>query len=51
MAEAIAGLGADGETWREAGETARSQVRRTYALDRVAAAWTDLLVTGRVTDG
>ncbi|MCZ0205609.1 glycosyltransferase family 4 protein, partial [Streptomyces sp. UMAF16] len=51
MAEAIAGLGADGETWREAGETARSQVRRTYALDRVAATWTDLLVTGRVTDG
>ncbi|WDM13313.1 glycosyltransferase [Streptomyces lavenduligriseus] len=51
MAEAIAGLGADGETWREAGETARSQVRRTYALDRVAAAWTDLLVTGRVTGG
>ncbi|MFF9768049.1 glycosyltransferase [Streptomyces sp. NPDC014636] len=46
MAEAIAALGESQETWRSAAEAARAQVRDSYALDRVAAAWTDLLVSG-----
>ncbi|MFJ4577969.1 glycosyltransferase [Streptomyces echinatus] len=46
MAEAIAGLGESEGTWRSAADTARAQVRESYALDRVAAAWTDLLVSG-----
>ncbi|ARP73218.1 glycosyl transferase [Streptomyces pluripotens] len=44
MAEAIAALG-DPATWRAAAGLARAQVRESYALDRVTAAWTDL-VTG-----
>ncbi|MFF8726492.1 glycosyltransferase [Streptomyces sp. NPDC015171] len=46
MAEAIAGLGASQETWHLAARTARAQVRESYALDRVAAAWTELVVSG-----
>ncbi|MET8452653.1 glycosyltransferase [Streptomyces sp. NPDC005209] len=45
MAEAIHGLG-EPEPWRAASELARDQVRESYSLDRVAAAWTDLLVSG-----
>jgi glycosyltransferase involved in cell wall biosynthesis len=45
IAEAIAPL-ADDEAWREAGEAARAQARESWALERVAAAWTELLPAG-----
>ena len=44
MAETIASLGEDG--WRSAGELARTQVRAGFSLERVAEAWTELLVSG-----
>ncbi|MGW3145239.1 glycosyltransferase [Streptomyces sp. NPDC001177] len=43
MTEAVAAL-ADPEPFRSAADLARAQARESFALDRVAATWTDLLV-------
>ncbi|OIJ64779.1 glycosyltransferase [Streptomyces mangrovisoli] len=45
IAESIAELD-DEKRWREAGELARTQVRDSFALDKVARTWTELLVGG-----
>ncbi|GAA2663211.1 glycosyltransferase [Streptomyces vastus] len=44
MADAIADLGPD--DWQSAGELARTQVRNSFSLERVAQDWAELLVSG-----
>ncbi|MBA4864723.1 glycosyltransferase [Streptomyces sp. PSKA54] len=48
MAEAVAGLVEEtdgpGDPWRAAGQEARRQARETFALERVAETWTELLI-------
>ncbi|MFE4666680.1 glycosyltransferase family 4 protein [Streptomyces sp. NPDC056716] len=44
MADALDSLDENG--WRTAGQEARTQVRESFSLERVAQEWTDLLVSG-----
>lgn len=43
MTKAVAAL-ADPGAWRSAADVARAQARESFALDRVAATWTELLI-------